>query len=132
MRFLIIDENLDSRYFISRALLRKFSDATFVECGSVETALEAIRSEPFDVVISHRTHEMDGISLVRALCAAAPDVPVIMMSSMPRREAALAAGAAGFLLYDQWLLLGTLVMDILTGREQAGGLARPPPDPTDA
>jgi hypothetical protein len=41
------------------------------------------------------------------------DVPIVMVSGIDRTGPALAAGADRFLLYDEWLMLGTLVKDLL-------------------
>ncbi|MDO8540347.1 MAG: hypothetical protein Q7S40_07880 [Opitutaceae bacterium] len=65
------------------------------------------------LVISHRTFEFDGISLIREFRSRNPSVPILMMSGVDRRDAARAAGANAFLTYDEWLMVGNHVATML-------------------
>lgn len=111
--FLVIDDNPDSRFLLVKTLLRKFPSAVVQECQNGESAVELARRADTTAVITHRATEMTGLSLVRQLRAANPSVPIVMVSSMDRREAALVAGATTFLLYDEWLRIGTVVAALI-------------------
>ena len=45
------------------------------------------------------------------------DEPIVVVSGIDRTEEVLAAGATGFLSYDQWLLLGSRVRELLKPKE---------------
>ena len=111
--FLIIDHNPDSRFLLVKTLLRKFPDSRLNECEDADAAVEILRREPIDAIVSHRTIEVDGITLIRTLRAIKPEVPIVMVSSVDRTTAALEAGASRFLNYDEWLRIGSLVEELL-------------------
>lgn len=117
LHFLIIDDNPDGRFLIAKTLLRKFPNSVIVESQSAESAFRALEMQRPSLIVSHRTFEFDGIALIHELRSRVPDVPIIMASGIDRREAALAAGADGFLTYDEWLMVGNHVARLLT--EQA-------------
>jgi DNA-binding NarL/FixJ family response regulator len=112
--FLVIDDNPDSRFLLVKTLLRKFSDAVIQECQSAESANAIARTQTFDAMIIHRSTEMAGVALVRELRPIVPSVPIVMVSSIDRRAAAQAAGANAFLLYDEWLRVGTIVASLIS------------------
>lgn len=100
---------------MAKTVLRKFPHAEITECQTAETAFQMLdRGDQFSLIVSHRTFELDGISLVRELRARRPTTPLLMMSGIDRREAALAAGANVFLTYEEWLLVGNHVAAMLT------------------
>lgn len=101
--FLVIDDNRDSRFLLAKTLLRKFPDAILHECETSGDALNAVRSRPLAAIISHRTADTPGIELLLELRAVNPSVPIVMVSGADRKEAALAAGADRFILYDECL-----------------------------
>lgn len=111
--FLVIDDNADSRFLLVKTLMRKFPAAVVQECQRAETATELAQRKGLAAIVTHRTAELGGIALVRQLRLANPEVPIVMVSSIDRQEAALAAGADGFLLYDEWLRIGTVVGNLL-------------------
>jgi DNA-binding NtrC family response regulator len=112
-RFLVIDENPDGRFLLSKTLLRAFPDAAVVECQSADTGLRVLRTESIAAVISHRTLEYDGAGLVRELRKISATVPIVMTSGIDREKLALEAGATCFFNYDQWLRIGTFVAELL-------------------
>jgi DNA-binding NarL/FixJ family response regulator len=116
LKFLVIDDNPDSRFLLVKTLLRKFPSAVIHECQSSATALAMAKSADLSAVISHRTTETAGIALLRELREINPRVPMVMVSGVDRRELALAAGADRFLLYDEWLRIGTVVDELMQGR----------------
>lgn len=121
--FLVIDDNSDSRFLLVKTLLRKFPAAVIKEGQSAESATAAVRSQSFDALIVHRSTEMAGVALVAELRSISPQMPIVMVSSIDRRAAAAAAGANAFLLYDEWLRIGTVVSALI---ERQGENTTPP------
>jgi DNA-binding NtrC family response regulator len=116
-KFLVVDDNADSRFLLTKTLMRKFPSAAIVETGDDATAAAIAASEVVDAIIIHRTGEVTGIEMVRLLRGMCPDVPIVMVSGIDRAPEARKAGASYFLLYDEWLRLGTVVTDLLqTGK----------------
>ena len=113
VKFLLIDDNSSNRFLVSKSLARRFPDTVLVECDESDAGLEALRREPFAVVVAHRTHQLAGTELVRQLRQLAPAVPIIAISAVDRRAEALQAGATRFLLLDEWLLIGNVVQELL-------------------
>jgi CheY-like chemotaxis protein len=124
LRFLVIDDNADSRFLLVKTLLRKFPQAVIHECQSSQTALGMVKTANLDAVVSHRTTETAGITLLREIRNINPSVPLVMVSGVDRHDLALAAGANRFLLYDEWLRIGTVV-DELTKAHRTGNSALP-------
>src|SRR5436190_905191 len=113
LRFLVIDDNPDGRFLVSKTLLRKFPHAVVTECQTAEAAFRVLVAEPVSLIASHRTFEYDAVTLVRELRARNPTVPILMLSGIDRRELAAAAGANAFLTYDEWLMVGNHVASLL-------------------
>jgi DNA-binding NarL/FixJ family response regulator len=107
--FLVIDDNPDSRFLLVKTLLRKFPSGLVQECQGAETAVSLARRETFTAMVVHRSTEMSGVALVRELRVLRPEVRIVMVSSIDRRADAMDAGANVFLLYDEWLRIGTVV-----------------------
>jgi CheY-like chemotaxis protein len=116
--FLVVDDNADSRFLLVKTMLRKFPTAVIHECQESGDAVRIAQSEPLAAIIAHRAADLDGISLIRELRAASPDVIILMVSGLDRTDKAIRAGATCFLNYDEWLLVGSLVTDLLS-RQQA-------------
>lgn len=117
-RFLVIDENADGRFLLSKALLRAFPSAAVVECRSADTALRLLQTESVAAVLSHRTLEYDGAGLVRELRKVDAAVPIVMVSGFDREKIALEAGATRFFNYDQWPRIGLFIAELLAPREE--------------
>jgi CheY-like chemotaxis protein len=113
LRFLVVDEDNDSRFLLEKTLLRKFPGAVVQGCRTADAALATARTDHLAAIVTHRTSEMAGADLVREFRAINAEVPIIMVSSIDRREAAATAGATCFLLYDEWLRIGSLVEELL-------------------
>ena len=116
-KFLIVDDNPDSRFLLVKTLLRKFPQAILQETQDGESALALARSETLDALIVHRAAEIDGLTLIRHLRQASPLVPIVMVSGLDRTKSALEAGATTFLSYEAWLRIGTVVAELLATRE---------------
>lgn len=113
MKILVIDDNPDNRFLLSKTLLRKFPTAALIECQSLETAVHILRQGGAELVIAHRTPEAEVADLVKELRTAHTTVPIIAVSGIDRRKAALAAGANVFHLFDEWLLIGNVAASLL-------------------
>jgi DNA-binding NtrC family response regulator len=114
-RFLVIDENSDGRFLLSKTLLRAFPNAMVVECRSADTAFHVLQTEEVAAILSHRTLEFDGAGLVRELRKLNAEVPIVMVSGFDREKLALEAGATRFFNYDQWPRIGIFVAELLAG-----------------
>lgn len=117
-RFLVVDDNADSRFLLVKTLLRKFPKALLQECRSGEAAIALAGTEKLSAIVAHRGLELDGVSLARQLRAANADVPIVMVSGVDRTDAALDAGADAFLHYDEWLRIGTVVFDLIAEKKR--------------
>ena len=113
LRFLVVDHHKDSRFLLVKCLHRKFPDAEILEEEEGESAVATARRNDLTAVITHRTREYFGTELVEKLRAVNERVPIVMVSGIERAEPALAAGADRFMLYDEWLRIGTIVKDLL-------------------
>jgi CheY-like chemotaxis protein len=125
-KFLIVDDNSDSRFLLVKTLLRKFPQAVVQECQDGDAAIAMTRAEKLDAIVAHRATEIDGLTLIRLLRQVNPTLPIVMVSGIDRSKEAIAAGANYFLSYDAWLRIGTVVAELLspTG-EKSDDLAPP-------
>jgi two-component system response regulator FlrC len=117
--FLIVDDHPDGRFLVAKTLLRKFPHSTVLECQTAEAAFEALERKIPSFIVAHRTFELDGISLLRELRSRAPDIPILMTSGIDRSDEAVSAGADGFATYDEWLMIGSRVLELLAKRRAA-------------
>ena len=118
-KFLIVDDNADSRFLLVKTLLRKFPQAILQETQDGESATALARTENLDAIIVHRAAEVDGLTLIRMLRQVNAGVPIVMVSGIDRTKTALEAGASTFLSYDAWLRIGTVVAELLASRESS-------------
>lgn len=114
LRFLVVDDDAEGRFLIAKTLLRKFPTASIVECGSAGSAFEVAQSGKLSLVVSHRTFDCDGAALVREIRRRAPRVPIVMVvPAADRQRQASASGADAFLTRDEWLMVGSRVLELL-------------------
>src|SRR4051794_37942370 len=109
LRFLVVDDNSDSRMLLVKTLLRKFPPAVVQECQTSETALAIVKTDTLSAIVAHRTFDYDGPTLVRAFRRVNRSIPIVLVSGLDRSEQAMSAGANAFLNYDEWLRIGTIV-----------------------
>lgn len=129
-KFLVVADIEEERTLYLRTLLRKFPEASVVDC-KVETALaKHLDDESFDGVVVHFNANPNVIAFVRSIKARHPARPIIALSGVNRSIDATAAGASFFLLADQWLMLGPLMHDLLAARKRRGASIDGPPLPT--
>ena len=115
-KFLIVDDNPDSRFLLVKTLLRKFPQSVIQETQEGDSAVALTRSDSLSAIVVHRAADVDGISLVRMLRQCNADVPIVMVSGIDRSKAAAEAGATTFLSYDAWLRIGTVVGEHIQAR----------------
>ncbi len=112
-KFLIIDANPDGSALLVRTLRRKYPTAEILECVQAGDAVARAASETWDVIVAHRSAEMDAEELVRALRGVSPSVPILVVSGFDRSAKVKAAGASAFLNYDAWLMIGNAVEELI-------------------
>jgi DNA-binding NarL/FixJ family response regulator len=113
LNILVVDHHRDSRFLLVTCLQRKFPHARIEEAEEGEAAIGMARRRDIAAIVTHRTREYLGIELVAKLREVNPDVPIVMVSGIERAAPALAAGADRFMLYDEWLRIGTIVKELL-------------------
>jgi CheY-like chemotaxis protein len=125
-KFLVVDDNSDSRFLLVKTLLRKFPHAVIQECQDGDVAVELLKTENLDALVVHRAAEIDGLTLIRMLRHANSAIPIVMVSGIDRSKESIAAGATCFLNYDAWLRIGSVVAELLTGSEVKSDGLKPP------
>ncbi len=98
---LVVDDEAAIRYSVSKTLQRVGYSVR--EASSGEDALEVIRSEPFDVVLTdiRMPPGLDGVDLIRRIKDTDPDTIVILMTAYPSLATAvegLRLGAHDYLI----------------------------------
>ena len=78
-----------------------------------------MKSFELDVIVTHRTREYFGTELVAKFREVNDRVLIVMVSGIERTAPALAAGANRFMLYDEWLRIGTLVKELLDSKRSS-------------
>jgi CheY-like chemotaxis protein len=117
LRFVVVDDNADTRFIVVRSLTKTFPGAIVQESWDSQSALDYASAAGVTAVIVHRTTEMTGIYFVQALRKQNPNVPILMMSGIDRSHAALAAGANRFLAFDLWQQVGMVMAEMLPGTQ---------------
>jgi CheY-like chemotaxis protein len=113
LTILVVDHHKDSRFLLVKSLHRKFPAATILEAQEGEQAIALAADRTLAAIVTHRTREYFGTELVEKFRAVNPEVPIVMVSGIERTTPALAAGADRFMLYDEWLRIGTIVKELL-------------------
>lgn len=119
VRFLVVDDNSDSRQLLVKTLARKYPDAVMHECRQGDVAIALAKRADLTAIVSHRTYDYDGETLVALFRKVNSTVPIIMVSGYDRTARAKAAGADHFLNYDQWLMIGTVVSEAIAARNNS-------------
>jgi DNA-binding NtrC family response regulator len=118
--FIIIDDNRDGRFVLSRALFRHYPNAAIHEYRDFTGAREALAGLPADggqtMVLLHRAPDSEGPELIRSVREVHPRVTIVALGNPATAAQAIAAGATRFLDYEAWLGLGTLVKSLEPGR----------------
>lgn len=105
MKILVVDDSKAMRMIVQRTLRQAgYGDAAMTEAANGKEALDVLRRESFDVVLSDwNMPEMNGIELVQAIRAQPEfaEVRLMMVTSETegaRVESALEAGADEYLM----------------------------------
>jgi CheY-like chemotaxis protein len=102
LRILVVDDNEQNRYVMSRSL--RHPDWTVEECATGLEALERVKSHPDLVILDMRLPDIPGYEVCRRIkqdpltC----DIPVLQVSAYAGEQGKAAsrqAGADGFLSY---------------------------------
>ena len=104
MKVLLVDDHTLVRRGLAQLLSTVVKGADVTEAADADEAAEILKHTPHDVaLVDIRMPSRDGLELLREIRSSWPDLPVIMLSSYDNGEyvkAALAEGAAGYLLKD--------------------------------
>jgi CheY-like chemotaxis protein len=114
--FVIVDDIDDNRFLLSKALLRSFPSSSIIECLDSSTALAAVQCDQPTAIIVHRSLDLSGPAIIRALREVTSAIPIVMVSGRESCPEAIAAGANAFLNYDAWLRIGTVITEVLSPR----------------
>jgi hypothetical protein len=112
-QFLLVEQGPRGESLLSQTLLRKFRGARVHCSADPAESLKISRKLTLDAVIVHRAIDLSPEAMVRTLRQALPETPIVMVSVSDRKESALSAGATEFLLYEEWLMLGHVVSNLL-------------------
>jgi CheY-like chemotaxis protein len=111
--FVIVDDVDDNRFLVSKALLRSFPSASIIECVDSSTALAAVQCEKPAAIIVHRSFDLNGPAMIRAL-RGVTSIPIVMVSGRESCPEAIEAGANAFLNYEAWARIGTVIAEVLS------------------
>ena len=127
MKILLVDDHTLVRRGVAHLVGSSVKGAEVTEAGNADEALQILSSEPYHVaLLDIRMPGRDGLSLLREIRSTWPSLPVIMLSSYDNGEyvkAALAEGAAGYLLKDT--TLEALAQAILVALSGSGNVLSP-------
>jgi DNA-binding NarL/FixJ family response regulator len=104
IRVLLVDDQPLVRAGLQRILHRRFGFDIVGECDDGQAAVEAVATDPPDVVVMDiRMRGMDGVEATRRIRALPNGPPVLVLTTFDDDEVlsgALRAGASGFALKD--------------------------------
>ena len=91
-RVLLIDDNLDDRVFVRRALARELDALEVQEAGDAEALARALEAGPFDLVITdYALGFTDGFIVLDTLKSKWPECPVILCTGTLSEDIAVKA-----------------------------------------
>jgi DNA-binding NarL/FixJ family response regulator len=104
MKVLLVDDHTLIRRAVAQVLALWIPGAEVTEVGTADEAVAVLASSVYDVaLVDVRMPGRDGLALLKEIRVTWPSLPVIMLTAYDASEyvrAALAAGAAGYLLKD--------------------------------
>jgi CheY-like chemotaxis protein len=97
-RCVVIDDDPDFLDQVKRCLFSAWRDCEVVSFQSSVDAVEFIRHRRVDLILTaYLVPAIDGLQLIRLVRSFDTRVPILMLSSVPVKAAALAHGATAFL-----------------------------------
>lgn len=112
LKFLLIDNDHDGLLYFGRTIRRKFPQADLVECGSGEEAVRLMEDAELSAVVCHRA-DIRSEKLIPRLRQRRPELPIVWVSSAEPKVAARDIGADRFLPYAEWLMVGTVIGELI-------------------
>lgn len=98
---LVVDDHAVVRKGLKQVLAEEFSDATIIEIGTGQGALEAVCSKKIDaIVLDLNLPDKHGLEILKEIKSTKPDLPVIVLSLYSEEQygfRVLRAGGSGFL-----------------------------------
>ena len=92
MRILVVDDDPHDRFLARRELEGEFPDLEVVEAGTPAELAQVLVQPPFDVVVTdYQLQWSDGLQIMAAVRAQAPDCPVVMFTGTGSEEIAVSA-----------------------------------------
>ena len=110
LKVLIVDDNKQARTMI-RHYLHELADVV-AECEDGEDALDCYEANRPDWVLMDWEMRTDGLTATRRIVKAHPEARILIVTQHDDdglRDAAIAAGARGFVLKDDLLALGSFL-----------------------
>ncbi len=100
MKVLIADDHAVVREGLKQIILDTFGDGTIRQAGTGQAALEAVRAEPWDLLILDlNMPDKDGLEVLKDALALHPRLPVVVLSFHPEEQYAVRAFKAGARAY---------------------------------
>ncbi len=100
MKVLIADDHAVVREGLKQIILDTFGDGTIRQAGTGQAALEAVREQPWDLVILDlNMPDKDGLEVMKDALGLRPSLPVIVLSFHPEDQYAARAFKAGARAY---------------------------------
>ena len=106
--FLVVADDAERLMLVSTTLQRKFPNAIVQNCRDSDGAILVARNYTLDAIVAQRCSDLDELALTEKLRAVTA-VPIVLMSSTHKSQAATEAGASSFLRHEQWLIIGRAV-----------------------
>jgi DNA-binding response OmpR family regulator len=122
--FLVVSDDPERLRLVSTNLQRKFPNAVVQTCRDSEAATQATRTQKLDAIVACGGTDMDALPLVEALRRETV-APIVLLSGGHHEKLASVAGASCFLDRDRWLIVGTVVADLLGARPESESLLEP-------
>jgi len=102
MKYLVVDDSKMARRMLLKALKELSSeDAEFIECSNGQEAVDAYKSEKFDICFMDLTMPvLDGFEAIKIICDYDSDAKIIVVSADIQEgsmERAKSNGALGFI-----------------------------------
>lgn len=113
---LLVNDDEDSLYLLSRSVRRALPEAELVLMTRAEEALDFAQHHPVAAVVTdNRMPEMDGLTLVRRIRERDALVPILMVTgSVDVAPAAAAAGANACFSWLSWAGVGAELRNLLS------------------